>query len=83
MELTNDEHDDHNSRKHGLHAHVNAIPLNPTAGFAEGKRSSTARADRFIAELENSGVAASVRVRRGIDIDAGCGQLSTELQGRD
>ena len=70
-------------RRHKLHAHVNAIPLNPTPGFTGAERSSKERVDRFIAELEDMGVAASVRMRRGIDIDAGCGQLSAEVQGRD
>lgn len=57
------------------------IPLNPTAGFDGGP----ARADavkRFCETLKNKyGVSATVRMRRGIEIDAGCGQLATELMG--
>ncbi len=58
----------------GLRCHVNLIPLNPTAGFA-GAASSLARAETFVDTLASHGVAATVRLRRGIDIDAGCGQL--------
>uniref|UniRef100_A0A7S3AR09 Radical SAM core domain-containing protein n=1 Tax=Haptolina ericina TaxID=156174 RepID=A0A7S3AR09_9EUKA len=58
---------------HGLKCHVNLIPLNPTRGF--GGAPST-NAERFIAELNKHGIPATVRVRRGIDIDAGCGQLA-------
>jgi len=57
----------------GLKCHVNLIPLNPTRGFG-GAPSSNAEA--FIAELGKHGVPATCRVRRGIDIDAGCGQLA-------
>ncbi len=62
----------------GLPAHVNLIPLNPTAGFA-GQPTKLPDADRFVAVLEEHGVPATVRVRRGIDIDAGCGQLKSEV----
>ncbi len=62
-------------RLRGLPAHVNLIPLNPTRGYAGGPTADEAAA-RFAATLEAAGVPATVRVRRGIDIDAGCGQLS-------
>lgn len=35
--------------------------------------------DRFISILAEYGVPATPRTRRGIDIDAGCGQLKAEL----
>ena len=35
--------------------------------------------DEFIEILESHGVSATVRVRRGIDIDAGCGQLKSNV----
>ena len=35
--------------------------------------------DEFIAILETYGVPATPRTRRGIDIDAGCGQLKADL----
>jgi hypothetical protein len=41
-----------------------------------------AAAAAFVATLERHGVPATVRVRRGIDIDAGCGQLKSELLRR-
>ena len=60
----------------GLPAHVNVIPLNPTRGFSG---SASQRAERFVGWLERAGIAATVRVRRGIDIDAGCGQLHAKV----
>ncbi len=62
----------------GLLAHVNLIPLNPTSGY-DGRPSDPEAAKRFIAILESYGVPATVRVRRGIDIDAGCGQLKAAV----
>ena len=59
----------------GLKCHVNLIPLNPTRGF-DGRPSSLPNAEAFIKVLESNGIPATVRVRRGIDIDAGCGQLA-------
>lgn len=59
----------------GLMCHVNLIPLNPTKGY-NGAPSKNAKA--FVAELGIRGIPATVRVRRGIDIDAGCGQLAEE-----
>ena len=58
----------------GLLCHVNLIPLNPTAGYG-GAPSSPERVARFQAILGQYGVSSTVRVRRGIDIQAGCGQL--------
>lgn len=57
-----------------LLCHVNLIPLNPTAGY-EGDPSQEAAVARFVEILGSHGIPATVRVRRGIDIDAGCGQL--------
>lgn len=59
----------------GIDAHVNLIPLNPTQGYS-GAPTALPDADRFVDILERHGVPATVRVRRGIDIDAGCGQLA-------
>ncbi len=58
----------------GMLAHVNLIPLNPTAGYG-GAPSSPERVARFQRVLEEYGIGSTVRVRRGIDIQAGCGQL--------
>jgi 23S rRNA (adenine2503-C2)-methyltransferase len=62
----------------GMLCHVNAIPLNPTDGYSGGP-SNVAAADRFQQILESYGVGMTVRVRRGINIDAGCGQLSAKV----
>ena len=62
----------------GMLCHVNAIPLNPTTGYA-GAPSDTAAVDEFVAILAQYGVSATIRVRRGIDIDAGCGQLKANV----
>jgi 23S rRNA (adenine2503-C2)-methyltransferase len=58
----------------GLLCHVNLIPLNPVAG-SPFQPSTPARATAFQAALERAGIPATMRLRRGIDIDAGCGQL--------
>jgi len=65
----------------GLLCHVNVIPLNPTGGFG-GKPTSKSGVDTFCEILGEYGISATPRQRRGIDIDAGCGQLATELQDR-
>jgi 23S rRNA (adenine2503-C2)-methyltransferase len=58
----------------GMLVHVNLIPLNPTAGYG-GAPSSRARVAAFQQTLSRYGVSSTVRLRRGIDIQAGCGQL--------
>lgn len=58
----------------GMNCHVNLIPLNPTEGYS-GRPSDRARVSAFQDELAKFGVSSTVRVRRGIDIQAGCGQL--------
>jgi 23S rRNA (adenine2503-C2)-methyltransferase len=61
----------------GLPCHVNVIPLNPTRDYA-GQAATRERAAVFKAALEASGITCTIRVRRGIDINAGCGQLAVE-----
>jgi 23S rRNA (adenine2503-C2)-methyltransferase len=63
------------SRLKGLLCHVNAIPLNPTAGY-EGRATDRQRAVLFKETLEQAGIPCTIRMRRGIDIQAGCGQLA-------
>lgn len=58
--------------------HVNLIPLNPTTQFDE-KASNKDDVDRFISILDDYRIPATVRVRRGIDISAGCGQLKAKV----
>ena len=65
-------------RVRGMRAHVNLIPYNPTAG--EGlRRPSTARVRAFQRELQAAGVNATVRIERGVEIAAACGQLRTDV----
>jgi 23S rRNA (adenine2503-C2)-methyltransferase len=64
-----------------LLVHVNAIPLNPTREY-QGKATSHERASIFQLELQKLGIPCTIRIRRGIDIQAGCGQLAgTSLSG--
>lgn len=63
------------ARLKGLLCHVNAIPLNPTTGF-DGQATDRQRANRFKETLEQAGIPCTIRMRRGIDINAGCGQLA-------
>jgi 23S rRNA (adenine2503-C2)-methyltransferase len=62
----------------GMLAHVNIIPLNPTGGYS-GRPADPERLETFINILQSYGIPATVRVRRGIDINAGCGQLKAEV----
>lgn len=59
----------------GMLVHVNVIPLNPTDGF-RGRATTPERAKSFQSILEKQGIPCSIRIRRGIDIQAGCGQLA-------
>ena len=68
------------ARLRGISAHLNLIPYNPTAG--EGlRRPSRARVRAFQRELQVAGVNATVRVERGAEIAAACGQLRTDALG--
>jgi 23S rRNA (adenine2503-C2)-methyltransferase len=62
------------ARLKGIPSHVNLIPLNPTANY-EGLPSSQERLAAFTTALERYHIPHTVRLRRGIDIQAGCGQL--------
>jgi 23S rRNA (adenine2503-C2)-methyltransferase len=58
-----------------LGAHVNLIPLNPTPGYPV-VGSSRAHVGHFRDQLVGLGVNATIRVTRGAEIDAACGQLA-------
>lgn len=58
----------------GMLCHVNLIPLNPTKGY-NGKESNRKNIEKFRNILDKSGIPNTLRLRRGIDIHAGCGQL--------
>jgi 23S rRNA (adenine2503-C2)-methyltransferase len=57
-----------------LLCHVNLIPLNPTAD-CPWRPSDKDRVEAFHLELRRLGINSTLRLRRGIDIEAGCGQL--------
>ncbi len=60
----------------GAGVHVNLIPLNPTAGpFAAPSRRGVREFRRILTE---AGVNATVRVEKGAEIAAACGQLRTD-----
>ncbi len=61
----------------GMLAHVNFIPLNPTRGY-KGHESKQKRIADFQSILDKAGIQNTLRIRRGIDINAGCGQLKQE-----
>jgi len=61
----------------GNGSHVNLIPINPTAG--DFKRPSDDRVTKFAEILSNAGVNCTVRVEKGSDISAACGQLRTDI----
>ena len=63
-------------RADGCLCHVNLIPLNPTPFFKYGP-SSLHRANQFKGILIKNGFPCTIRKRRGIDIQAGCGMLSS------
>jgi 23S rRNA (adenine2503-C2)-methyltransferase len=64
-------------RLDGMLCHVNVIPLNPTNRYS-GQASTREQAQLFKNELDKHGIPCTIRVRRGIDIQAGCGQLATQ-----
>ena len=66
-------------RIRGIQAHVNLIPYNPTAG-PDMRRPSVGRVRAFQRELQAAGINATVRIERGVEIAAACGQLRTDVQ---
>ena len=62
------------SKIKGMLCHVNIIPLNPTKGYS-GKATSRKCAVEFRDILVGFGIPCTIRLRRGIEIAAGCGQL--------
>lgn len=68
-----------NPRKDAKLVHINMIPLNPTGGY-RGRASARERRQAFRDVLDEAGVPNTLRVRRGIDIAAGCGQLKAEVE---
>ena len=65
-----------------LRCHVNLIPLNPTAG-SRYQPSNEQTAQRFQEILQEAGITTTMRLRRGVEINAGCGQLRQASQQSD
>ena len=57
-----------------LLCHVNVIPLNPIPD-SPFQHSTGEDTERFVQILRDGGVPTTIRLRRGIEINAGCGQL--------
>jgi 23S rRNA (adenine2503-C2)-methyltransferase len=58
----------------GWGAHLNVIPWNPVYGM-QYRRPAPQDAHRFVGFVRRAGVAATLRIDRGVDIAAACGQL--------
>jgi len=58
----------------GLLCHVNLIPLNPVPGIPL-RRPAASRVRAFAGAVRASGIPVTVRVERGSEIQAACGQL--------
>ena len=67
----------------GILCHVNLIPLNPIPD-SPFQPTSDEDTEHFAQILRAAGIPATVRLRRGIEINAGCGQLrqSRDAQNR-
>ena len=63
----------------GNGSHVNLIPINPTAG--DFKRPSNNRVHEFERILSKAGINCTIRVEKGTEISAACGQLRTDIVG--
>ena len=64
----------------GMPCHVNLIPVNPTSNAAT-RRPARGRVLAFQQELLNMGINCTIRVEKGVDIMAGCGQLRGTAAG--
>lgn len=65
----------------GMHVQVNLIPLNITDGYS-GTTTDDTTVRKFQSILQSADLPTTIRQRRGIDVDAGCGQLKTARRRR-
>ena len=63
----------------GRNAHINLIPMNAVSELPYSNP-SLPRTERFVQTLTHHGVNATVRKRKGADIDAACGQLRLKAE---
>ncbi len=61
----------------GMLCHVNLIPWNPVPGTPL-ERSHRRRVNAFQEELTRRGISCTVRIERGVEIAAACGQLAAQ-----
>jgi 23S rRNA (adenine2503-C2)-methyltransferase len=66
----------------GLLCHVNLIPLNPTVHFS-GQPTNKAQVNAYYNVLTEKHIPCTIRLRRGIEIKAGCGQLASEFENQN
>lgn len=65
----------------GMLCHINLIALNPSKEYSlSGPHKSKVYA--FQQRLLESGIQTTIRLRRGLEINAGCGQLASAEEGR-
>lgn len=65
----------------GMLCHVNLIPINPVPGSNQ-RPSTNAHVVAFQTELNKFGIPNSVRIEKGRDIQAACGQLKVEQEAK-
>ena len=66
----------------GIYCHVNLIPVNPTAGRRDPPPHRARGRSRSSAQLAARGIACTVRVEKGVEISAACGQLRGDHAAR-
>ena len=65
-----------------IRCHVNLIPLNPIPN-SPYQPTPEVQAQQFQATLEQANITTTMRMRRGVEINAGCGQLRQAAQQPD
>ena len=80
------EHNDSEEHAHklgkllnGINCHVNLIPVNPT-GEGIYRRTKSDKARNFQEKLKKFNIPSTLRSEKGIDINAGCGQLRSRIE---
>ena len=66
----------------GMLCHVNLIPVNPTPNDGI-RRPARSRSIAFQRQLAMRGIACTVRVEKGVEIMAACGQLRLQTKRAD
>lgn len=69
-------------RLRGLLCHVNLIPWNPVPN-RRWRRSAATAVEAYREVLAEAGIATTVRDSRGVEIQAGCGQLRSRHEAED